>query len=106
MRGTAEQWLVVWDGTRGLVAGNGRGGRARGCVGNGRDQNVWWRQGEKQKVVDYCIDDVKLTKELYDHVLQSGKVKYPDGKMIRELALNTSDWEKKKENVLTHTLPF
>src|SRR3989344_5109028 len=73
---------------------------------DGKLANVWWRQGEKQKVVDYCIDDVKITKELYDHALKHGKVKYPDGKMIRELTLDTSDWERKKEHVLTHTLPF
>ena len=66
----------------------------------------WWRQGEKQKVVDYCVDDVKITKELYDHALKEGKVKYPDGKMLRELILNTADWETRKEHVLTHTLPF
>src|SRR3989344_6448591 len=73
---------------------------------DGKLANVWWRQGEKQKVVDYCIDDVKITKELYEHMLKHGKVKYPDGKMIRELTLDTSDWERKKEHVLTHTLPF
>ncbi|HBV00854.1 MAG TPA: hypothetical protein DEF00_00470 [Candidatus Taylorbacteria bacterium] len=66
----------------------------------------WWRQGEKKKVVDYCIDDVRITKELYDHALRHGKVKYVDGKMPHELLLNTSDWEMKKEHVLTHTLPF
>lgn len=73
---------------------------------DGKLANVWWRQGEKQKVVDYCIDDVRITKELYEHMLKHGKVKYPDGKMIRELSFDTSNWEKKKENVLTHTLPF
>lgn len=73
---------------------------------NGVLATSWWRQGEKQKVVDYCIDDVRITKELYEYILKTGKVKYPDGKMIRELSLDTSDWEKKKEHVLTHTLPF
>ncbi len=74
--------------------------------GSGVFANVWWRQGEKQKVVDYCTDDVKLTKDLYEHMHKHGKVKYPDGKMIRELTIDASDWEKKKEFVLTHTLPF
>ncbi len=73
---------------------------------DGKLANIWWRQGEKQKVVDYCIDDVRITKELYDHALREGRVKYPDGKMIRDIVLNTSEWEKEKEYVLTHTLPF
>lgn len=68
--------------------------------------NVWWRKGEKQKVVDYCLDDVRITKDLYEFMSKNGKVKYPDGKVIRELPVDTSDWGKKKENVLTHTLPF
>ncbi|OHA20812.1 MAG: hypothetical protein A2849_03435 [Candidatus Taylorbacteria bacterium RIFCSPHIGHO2_01_FULL_51_15] len=73
---------------------------------NGVLANVWWRQGEKQKVVEYCLDDVRITKELYEYALKHGKVLYPDGKMIRDLTLDTSDWETKNETVLTHTLPF
>lgn len=75
--------------------------------GSGTFANTWWRRGEKQKVVDYCIDDVRLTKELYDFARTEGHIKYRDGKMLRELPLDTSDWEKiKSEPVLTHTLPF
>lgn len=73
---------------------------------NGMLSTVWWRKGEKQKVVDYCLDDVRITKALYDYALKNGRVKFPDGKMIRELQLDTSKWEEKKDTVLTHTLPF
>ena len=75
-------------------------------IAHGAMANVWWRQGAKDKVVEYCLDDVRITKAIYDYAREHGKVKYPDGKMIRDLALNTSDWEQKKEVVLTHTLPF
>ncbi len=75
-------------------------------IAHGSMANVWWRQGEKQKVVEYCLDDVRITKAIYDHALLHGKVKYPDGKMIKDIVLDTSGWEKKNENVLTHTLPF
>ena len=74
--------------------------------GSGVFANVWWQRGEKQKVVDYCIDDVRLTKELYDFARAQGHIKYRDGKMLRELPLDASKWEEKKEAVLTHTLPF
>lgn len=67
---------------------------------------VWWKKGEKQKVVEYCTEDVRLTKDLYDHATHNGFVKYPDGKMTRELKLDTSAWEERKGAVLTHTLPF
>ncbi|PIQ68368.1 MAG: helicase [Candidatus Taylorbacteria bacterium CG11_big_fil_rev_8_21_14_0_20_46_11] len=68
--------------------------------------NVWWRQGKKQEVVNYCIDDVKITKELYEYMAKHATVKYPDGKTVHEIAIDTKDWGTKKENVLTHTLPF
>lgn len=75
--------------------------------GSGVYANVWWRRGEKQKVVDYCIDDVRLTKELYKYALQNAKVKYHDGKLLRELPLDTKHWEElTQQAVLTHTFPF
>ena len=29
--------------------------------GHGLDAPIWWKQGEYQKVIDYCLDDVKIT---------------------------------------------
>ena len=26
----------------------------------------WWRQGEVDKIVEYCREDVKVTRDLYD----------------------------------------
>jgi len=78
----------------------------KGKIADGGLAIGWWKRGEKQKVVDYCIDDVRITKELYDHALRNGKVKYLDGKMSRELLLDTSKWETVREHALTHTLPF
>lgn len=75
-------------------------------IANGALATVWWRQGEKQKVVDYCLDDVRITKAIYEYALKQGKVKYPDGKMIRDIILDTSKWEQPREHALTHTLPF
>jgi DEAD/DEAH box helicase domain-containing protein len=46
--------------------------------GDGIHATVWWRKGEKQKVVDYCIDDVRLTKELYDIYRTKGEFIVPD----------------------------
>lgn len=75
--------------------------------GSGAFANVWWRRGEKQKVVDYCIDDVRLTKELYDFARAERHIKYRDGKMLRELLLDTGGWEEiRRDSVLTYTLPF
>jgi len=34
----------------------------------------WYEQGEMQKIKDYCEQDVKVTKELYDYGLAQGKL--------------------------------
>lgn len=63
--------------------------------GHGLEAITWWKQGEIQKIIDYCIDDVKITKEIYDYALKNGSLKYKDwsGKIL-EVKLDTSNWEK------------
>jgi len=76
--------------------------------GNGLDAVVWWKEGKKQKVVDYCIQDVKVTKDIYDYAIKNGHLKFPDknaGDKIKEIPLDTSDWESKGET-LAPTLGF
>lgn len=74
--------------------------------GHGLQALKWWREGEKQKVIDYCIQDVKVTKKIYDYALKNGKVKFKDLGKARDIVLDTTDWEKREDAALTHTLPF
>jgi len=74
--------------------------------GNGLEAIEWWRNGEVQKVIDYCIADVKLTKELYDYAFANHSIKYRDNGAIKELKLDTSQWETPMSCAMTHTLPF
>jgi DEAD/DEAH box helicase domain-containing protein len=74
--------------------------------GHGLDAITWWKQGEIEKIRSYCIDDVRLTKELYDFALANNKLMFKDGKDILEVKLDTSEWEKPIDNKLTFTLPF
>jgi len=76
--------------------------------GHGLDAIVWWRNGEKQKVIDYCIQDVRVTKNIYDYARKNNLLKYPDkndGNKIKEISLDTSSWEE-KEGGLAPTLGF
>jgi DEAD/DEAH box helicase domain-containing protein len=74
--------------------------------GHGLQAVTWWKQGEIEKIRQYCLDDVKVTKKVYDFALKNGKVKYKDmGKTI-SIPLDTSAWETLSENSMTHTLPF
>lgn len=66
---------------------------------NGLQAVVWWRQGEKQKVIDYCIQDVKVTRDVYDYAIKNSKLKVAnnDGKIL-EITLDTTSWEKIDED--------
>ncbi len=80
-----------------------------GKCGNGMEAVTWWKKGDLVNLVKYCIEDVRLTKELYEYALKNGKLKYKDAKTggkIIEIPLDTSNWEKKEEGAMTHTLPF
>ncbi len=74
--------------------------------GSGLDAVKWWAEGEVEKVKKYCLDDVKITKEIYEHAKKFGKVSYDDFGEKRDIPLDTSRWEEKQERALTHTLPF
>jgi len=63
--------------------------------GHGLEAITWWKQGEIQKIIDYCIDDVKITKEIYEYALKNGSLKYKDfSGAVKEVKLDTSNWEK------------
>ena len=66
----------------------------------------WWKTGEIDKIIKYCIDDVKITKDLYDFAVKNGYLKYSDAGTIKQIKFNTSKWEKVEESAMTYTLPF
>jgi DEAD/DEAH box helicase domain-containing protein len=46
-----------------------------GKIGKGTDALRYWAGGELEKLREYCMEDVRLTKKLYDHGLENGTVK-------------------------------
>jgi len=77
-----------------------------GKSGHGLEAVTWWKNGEIEKLIKYCIDDVKVTKEVYDYALKNGILKYKDGSVVKDIKLDTKDWEKKNESAMTFTLGF
>lgn len=77
-----------------------------GKSGHGLEAVTWWKNGEIEKLIKYCIDDVKVTKDIYDYALKNGVLKYKDGSTIKDIKLDTKDWEKKAESSMTFTLGF
>ena len=74
--------------------------------GTGLEAVIWWRNGEYDKVTEYCIQDVKVTKELYEYARTNNKLIFKEGGELNVIPLNASSWEDKQESVMTHTLPF
>jgi len=66
----------------------------------------WWKSGEIEKIREYCLKDVKITKEVYDYAREHNCLKYKDLNTVREIKLDASKWEEKEDTSLTHTLPF
>ncbi len=75
-------------------------------LGGGMEATVWWKNGEIEKVREYCIQDVKITKDLYDYARTNNKLIFKEGGQLMEIKLDTSGWENPLENKLTYTLPF
>ncbi|MDB5265945.1 MAG: box helicase domain protein [Parcubacteria group bacterium] len=79
----------------------------KGKGGNGLQAVEWWAAGEYEKVRKYCIEDVRITRELYDYALTNGSLKYKDLKTSRSVKIDTRAWETLPEApAITHTLGF
>jgi len=73
---------------------------------SGLEAIEWWKNGEIEKIRKYCEQDVRVTKEVYDHALKKGTLKFKDLTEIKEFALDTSTWEEKQNNTMNLTLGF
>ncbi|KKW39206.1 hypothetical protein A3I46_00530 [Candidatus Kaiserbacteria bacterium RIFCSPLOWO2_02_FULL_54_13] len=80
----------------------------RGKSGDGMKASEWWKEGKKKEVADYCIEDVRLTRELYDYALTHGILKYKDLRDIRDIKIDTSHWNgaAAMAPAMTHALPL
>ena len=80
----------------------------RSKSGDGLKAGEWWREGKKDLVREYCIEDVRLTRELYDYATTHGVLKYKDLRDIRDIKLDTSQWGRRTSVMpsMTHALPL
>ena len=75
--------------------------------GHGLEATKWWKEGKEDKVRKYCIDDVRITKDIYDYARKHHELKYKDFGEVRTIKLDTKHWETIASPVaMTHTLPF
>ncbi len=73
--------------------------------GHGLQAVTWWKQGEIEKIRKYCLDDVRITKEVYDFALDNNFLKYALLGEKQIIKLDTSLWEEKNdESIMTQSL--
>ncbi len=84
---------------------------AHGCLGTGKSGNglqaiEFFRRGEIEKLRDYCLMDVKVTKEVYEFGLANKKVQFKD--RVGQLVPVGVDFEMQKEKAvpISLTLPL
>lgn len=65
--------------------------------GNGLEAVAWWRSGEIDKIRKYCIDDVKITKDVYEFAMKNKKLMFKEGPFTKEIKLDTKHWEPQVE---------
>jgi len=79
----------------------------RNKIGHGLEAIAWWNEGKIDEIIKYCIEDVKITKDVYDYAMKNGVLKYKDMGVIKDIKIDTKDWEKKNEvSAMTFSLGF
>lgn len=77
-----------------------------GKSGHGLQAITWWKNGEIEKIREYCIQDVKVTREIYEYALEHGELKYKDLGEVHSISLDTSNWENKEASGMTSSMQF
>lgn len=75
-------------------------------TGHGLEAIEWWQQGEIKKIKQYCEDDVRITRAVYDYAIENGQIFYTFMGGTQPVKLDTSHWQEEEETSLNHTLPF
>lgn len=50
-----------------------------GKSGTGLDAIRWYREGDYESLAKYCLDDVRVTRDVYEYGLRHGRLFYPSG---------------------------
>jgi DEAD/DEAH box helicase domain-containing protein len=78
-----------------------------GKSGHGLMAVEYWRNGELDKLRDYCLQDVKVTRDVYEHALQNGRVAFNNRQGQRqEIALPIEPPEPTERTAINLSLGF
>jgi DEAD/DEAH box helicase domain-containing protein len=76
-----------------------------GKTGTGKEAILYWRNGRLDLLKKYCLDDVKITKQVYEYALKNQKLLYRDFFKIREIPLICTE-PQARLGVLQQTVLF
>lgn len=62
-----------------------------GKSGSGLEAILYYQNGRMDLLKKYCLDDVKITKQIYDYILRNGKILYKDFFKTKEVRLNVTE---------------
>lgn len=66
----------------------------------------WFQAGDFESLERYCEQDVRVTRDLYEHALKNKKWQYKEINEVKEIVLDTRAWDKIKARTVNYTLPF
>lgn len=66
----------------------------------------YFRQGDWEKLESYCLDDVRITKQLYEYAVKNGKLHYQTAGGIKETKINLKTNIKDEKITVSLSLPF
>ncbi len=83
-----------------------QGTLGKGKIADGLEAITWWRNGEIEKIKKYCIEDVKITKDIYEYAFKNKKLICKEGGNKFEIPLKTDNWEVHEKAALTSSMPW
>lgn len=70
----------------------------KGKSGSGKEAILYFRSGRMDLLKKYCLDDVKITKEIYDYALKNEKLLYQDYFGVKEISLILPELGKREKS--------
>ncbi len=74
--------------------------------GQGLDAITWWKEGKIDKIIEYCLKDVAITRDLYNFMKENKKITIPQGGKTSDININIDAWTAEEKGALTHAMPF
>ncbi|MCZ6553275.1 MAG: DEAD/DEAH box helicase, partial [SAR324 cluster bacterium] len=51
---------------------------------------TWYKEGRIEKIIEYCKQDVEVTRLIHEHALQHGQISYDSRGGVKTVALSWS----------------